>query len=68
VLTHIAGDILTPTGIKLYHPLTPREIVSAGTSETKYTLDVVKASNETANDGLLSAGILFTCVVVYISI
>jgi len=46
VISHLAGDILTPMGIQ---PLKPF-------SNQKYTLDLVYARNELANQALMAVG------------
>jgi len=48
VVCHLAGDIITPMGIRLLFP----------GSRTVYSLDVVQASSPTANGLLLVAGTL----------
>lgn len=46
VLTHLAGDVLTPMGIRPFHPL-------AG---SKFSLGLVLAGNQEANVGLFVVG------------
>ena len=46
VLSHLAGDVITPMGIRPLFPL----------RETGYTLDLVSASSPVANTGLLLLG------------
>lgn len=46
VCAHLLGDVITPMGITPYHPFDDR----------KYTLNLVYASNERANEGLFSVG------------
>lgn len=48
VVSHLVGDVITPMGIQ---PFRPR-------SDAHYTLNLVLAKNERANEGLLSAGSL----------
>lgn len=46
VLSHFLGDIITPMGLRPFKPV----------KNTKYTFDIVKAANETANNLLYSVG------------
>lgn len=48
VLTHLAGDVLTPMGIRPFYPLVP----------TSVSLDLVAARNPDANLTLLCTGVL----------
>lgn len=55
ILAHILGDVLTPMGIRPFKPV----------KDTKYTLDVTKAANKTANFLLWLAGVLVCFVALY---
>lgn len=55
VLSHYVADMLTPTGVKLFWPL----------SDTTYTIDVWTASNRIANTVLLIVGVLLAGAVGY---
>lgn len=50
VLAHLLGDVVTPMGIRPFHPLV----------ETSYTFDLVLASDPTANARLFAVGGLAT--------
>lgn len=52
-LTHYAGDIVTPMGLKPFAPF----------SRKKYTLDLFYAKNKLANGGSLFLGFLITALV-----
>jgi inner membrane protein len=47
VLAHLAGDVLTPAGVRPWWPVSGRE----------YTLDLVRAANPVANYLLLTVGV-----------
>jgi len=65
--THILGDMLTPTGVRPFHPTTPKNIGGLTLSEKRYTLDMVNASDKTANSVFFILGILSTITTVYLS-
>lgn len=50
VLAHLLGDVVTPMGIRPFHPLI----------DTRYTFDLVLASDATANARLFAFGSLAT--------
>lgn len=54
--SHILGDMLTPRGIRPFEPVTPRGIAGVSVSDTKISLDIVKASNRIANLSFLIVG------------
>lgn len=57
ILGHIAGDILTPTGVKIFQK--PKGIPDLPIfKDKKYTLDLIPASNTWANAGFFISGIL----------
>ena len=58
VLTHLLGDVITPTGIKPYHPVTPRNILPISMSEKKYVYEVANASDPKYNAGFSVLGVL----------
>jgi hypothetical protein len=56
VLSHIAGDIITPAGVRIFHPLLPKDVGGFSISEKKYCLDLVYADNTLANVGFFLLG------------
>lgn len=58
VITHLLGDMITPRGIRPFHPIVPREKLKYKISDRKYTLELTNARNKTANTVLLVIGCL----------
>lgn len=57
VCSHYLGDLITPRGLRLFHPVFPREIAGLRVSERKISLDWTRASNTTANTLAVAFGI-----------
>lgn len=66
VMTHIAGDLITPRGIKPFHPVSPRNVLPVTVSERKFTFEITNADNKAYNTGFLALGILATTGAIYI--
>lgn len=49
VMTHLAGDVITPMGIRPFDPISPRGVIPFSISEKKYCYKLTKASDKTAN-------------------
>jgi inner membrane protein len=62
VLTHLAGDVITPRGIKPFDPVTPREVLPVQVSDKKYCYEMTKADDKTANSIALGIGSLAIAV------
>lgn len=58
VITHLLGDVITPTGIKPYHPVTPRDTLPISVSDKKYVYEITKASNKRYNIGFSVLGVI----------
>jgi inner membrane protein len=68
VITHLLGDVITPTGIKPYHPVTPRDTLPVSISEKKYVYEIAKASNKKYNIGFSILGVLSASISAVIGI
>lgn len=68
VCSHFAGDIITPRGLRLFHPVLPREIGGFVVSERKVSLDWTRASNTAANSLAVGLGIGFLGTAVIIGL
>jgi len=68
VITHLLGDVITPTGIKPYHPVTPRDTLPVSVSEKKYVYEIAKASNKKYNAGFSILGVLSASISAVIGI
>jgi inner membrane protein len=58
VLSHLAGDVITPAGLEPFHPVSGRH----------YTLDLVGAANRIANAALLVLGVFAIAVATLVSL
>lgn len=58
VISHLVGDIITPHGIRPFHPLTPREIIDYEISNKKYVFEITNAKNSFYNTTFLVIGCL----------
>jgi len=67
VLTHLLGDMITPRGIKPFHPLTPRNVGNIKISEKKYVWDVRNASDPLLNKGFSVMGVISVSLSTYIA-
>ncbi len=66
VMGHIAGDIITPSGVRLFQK--PKHIPNIRIfSDKKYTFNLVPAKSTWANFGFLFLGLLFTSISVFSS-
>lgn len=56
VISHLAGDLITPHGIRPLHPMFPREKIDYKLSDRKFTWQLTKATDDRANRLFLNAG------------
>ncbi len=67
VMGHIAGDVITPTGVRLFQK--PNYIPNTRIfSDKNYTLCSIPAKSKMANVGFLFLGLLFTSISIFSSL
>jgi len=49
VMTHLAGDVITPMGIRPFDPISPRGVIPLTVSEKKYCWKLGRADDKTMN-------------------
>lgn len=65
-ITHLCGDVITPMGVRPFHPVTPKNILPIAVSQRKYVFEIANADNKKLNVASSVVGMVFVAGSLYI--